>query len=132
MQRIKRMKDKLIEEAQSRLQNMDGGSIEQMGQIIDMTKDLSEAERSRLEAEYYDSVIDAMENGQRYGYGGQGGMGYRDQYGNFPADPKNRRRMRRSGCSEEFIDDIRQMMEDVGPGRKRQPKRDLEGLMSEM
>lgn len=27
MQRIKRMKDKLIEEAQSRLQNMDGGSI---------------------------------------------------------------------------------------------------------
>lgn len=46
MQRIKRMKDKLIEEAQSRLQNMDGGSIEQMGQIIDMIKDLSEAEKS--------------------------------------------------------------------------------------
>lgn len=73
MQRIKRMKDKLIEEAQSRLQNMDGGSIEQMGQIIDMIKDLSEAEKSCLEAEYYDSVIDAMENGQRYGYDGQGG-----------------------------------------------------------
>lgn len=111
MQRIKRMKDKLIEEAQSRLQNMDGGSIEQMGQIIDMIKDLSEAEKSCLEAEYYDSVIDAMENGQRYGYDDQGGnaggrqgyrepymmdnngesegrMGYRNQYGNFPANPK--------------------------------------------
>lgn len=61
MQRIKRMKDKLIDEAQSRLQNMDGGSIEQMGQIIDMIKDLSEAGKSCLEAEYYDSVIDAME-----------------------------------------------------------------------
>lgn len=85
MQRIKRMKDKLIEEAQSRLQNMDGGSIEQMGQIIDMIKDLSEAEKSCLEAEYYDSVIDAMENGQRYGYDGQGGnsggrQGYRESY----------------------------------------------------
>ena len=143
MQRIKRMKDKLIEEAQSRLQNMDGGSIEQMGQIIDMIKDLSEAEKSCLEAEYYDSVIDAMENGQRYGYRepymmdnngeGEGRMGYRNQYGNFPANPKNRRRrMRRSGYSEESIDNIRQMMEDADPERKRQLKRDLEDLMSEM
>lgn len=158
MQRIKRMKDKLIEEAQSRLQNMDGGSIEQMSQIIDMIKDLSEAEKSCLEAEYCDSVIDAMENGQRYGYDGQGGntggrqgyrepymmddngdsdgdgrMGYRNQYGNFPANPKNRRRrMRRSGYSEESIDNIRQMMEDADPERKRQLKRDLEDLMSEM
>lgn len=162
MQRIKRMKDKLIEEAQSRLQNMDGGSIEQMGQIIDMIKDLSEAEKSCLEAEYYDSVIDAMENGQRYGYDGQrygydgqggnaggrqgyrepymmdnngdgeGRMGYRNQYGNFPANPKNRRRMRRSGYSEESIDNLRQMMEDADPERKRQLKRDLEDLMSEM
>lgn len=133
MQRIKHMKDKLIEEAQSRLQNMDGGSIEQMGQI----KDLSEAEKSCIEAEYYDSVIDAMENGQRYGYDGQGGnaggrQGYRNQYGNFPANPKNRRRMRRSGYSEESIDNIRQMMEDADPERKRQLKRDLEDLMSEM
>ena len=61
-----------------------------------------------------------------------GRMGYRDQYGNFPADPKNRRRMRRSGHSEESIDDIRQMMEDADPERERQLKRDLEGLMSEM
>ena len=149
------MKDKLIEEAQSRLQNMDGGSIEQMGQIIDMIKDLSEAEKSCLEAEYYDSVIDAMENGQRYGYDGQGSnaggrqgyresyiidnngdgegrMGYRNQYGNFPANQKNRRRMRRSGYSEESIDNIRQMMGDADPERKRQLKRDLEDLMSEM
>lgn len=159
MRRIKRMKDKLIEEAQSRLRIMAGGSIEQMSQmsqIIDMIKDLSEAEKSCLEAEYYDSVIDAMENGRRYGYDDQGGntggrqgyrepymmddngdsdgrMGYLDQYGNFPADPKNRRRrMRRSGYSEEPIDNIRQMMEDADPERKRQLKRDLEDLISEM
>ena len=158
MHRIKRMKEKLIEEAQSRMQNMDGGSIEQMGQIVDMIKDLSEAEKACLEAEYYDSVIDAMENGPRYGYDDQGGnaggrqgyresymmdgnsdgdsesrMGYRNQYGNFPANPKNRRRrMRRSGYSEESIDNIRQMMEDADPERKRQLKRDLEDLMSEM
>lgn len=158
MRRIERMEDKLIEEAQSRLQNMDGGSIGQMSQTIDMIEDLSEAEKSCLEAEYHDSVIDAMENGRRHGYDGQGGdtggrqgyrepymmdgngdsdgdgrMGHRDQYGNFPANPKNRRRrMRRSGHGEESIDNIRQMMEDADPERKRQLKRDLEDLMSEM
>lgn len=62
----------------------------------------------------------------------EGRTGYRNQYGNFPANPKNRRRMRRSGYSEESIDNIRQMMEDADPERKRQLKRDLEGLMSEM
>lgn len=103
---------------------------------------LSEAEKACLEAEYYDSVIDAMENGQRYGYResyimdnngeDEGRMGYRNQYGNFPANQKNRRRMRRSGYSEESIDNIRQMMEDADPERKRQLKRDLEDLMSEM
>lgn len=168
MHRIKSMKDKLIKEAQNRMDNLDGGSIEQMGQIIDMIKDLSEAEKSCLEAEYYDTVIDAMDGeSDRYGYPGQGGsgsgrggsggggrsggrsgyrdpymmdedgeggrMGYRNQYGNFPANPKNRRRrMRRSGYSEESIENLRQMMEDADPERKRQLKQDLEELMQEM
>lgn len=168
MHRIKKMKEKLIEEAQSRMQNMDGGSIEQMGQIVDMIKDLSEAEKACLEAEYYDTVIDAMDGeSDRYGYPGQSGsgggrggsggsgrsggrsgyrdpymmeedgeggrMGYRNQYGNFPANPKNRRRrMRRSGYSEESIENLRQMMEDADPERKRQLKNDLEELMQEM
>lgn len=60
-------------------------------------------------------------------------MGYRNRYGNFPADPKNRRRrMRRSGYSEESTDNTRQMMEDADPERKRQLKRDPEDPMSEM
>ena len=163
MHRIKSMKDKLIKEAQNRMDNLDGGSIEQMGQIIDMIKDLSEAEKACLEAEYYDMVIDAMDGeSDRYGYSGQGGsggrggsngggrsgyrdsymmeeddeggrMGYRNQYGNFPANPKNRRRrMRRSGYSEESIENLRQMMEDANPERKRQLKQDLEELVREM
>ena len=150
MHRIKKMKEKLIEEAQNRMQNMDGGSIEQMGQIVDMIKDLSEAEKACLEAEYYDSVIDAMDGDGRYGYDDRGGsgdrqgyresymmddrndrMGYRDSKGRYARNP-NRRRMRRSGYSEESIENLRQMMEDADPERKRQLKQDLEELMQEM
>lgn len=154
MHRIKKMKEKLIEEAQNRMQNMDGGSIEQMGQIVDMIKDLSEAEKACLEAEYYDTVIDAMDGGSdRYGYDSQGGsgnrpgyresymmddmsrgdgrMGYRDSKGRYARNP-NRRRMRRSGYSEESIENLRQMIEEADPERKRQLKQDLEELMQEM
>ena len=153
MHRIKAMKEKLIEEAQNRMQNMDGGSIEQMGQIVDMIKDLSEAEKACLEAEYYDSVIDAMDGDDRYGYDDRGGsgnrqgyresymmddrsdrndrMGYRDSKGRYARNP-NRRRMRRSGYTEESIENLRQMMEDADPERKRQLKQDLEELMREM
>ena len=155
MHRIKSMKDKLIREAQSRMDNLDGGSIEQMGQIIDMIKDLSEAEKSCLEAEYYDTVIDAMDGSDGYdGYRGQGSTGsqggrsgrsgrsygyredddmegYRNSRGQYARKP-SRRRMRRYGYSEDSIDNIREMMEEADPERKKQLKRDLQELMQEM
>ena len=153
MHRISKMKDRLIEEAQSRMENLDGGSIEQMGQIIDMIKDLAETEKACMEADYYDSVVEAMDGDDRYGYDPQDGrsgvgrsgggrryeavdddrMGYKNQYGNWPANPANRRRrMRRRGYSEESVENLRQMMEEADPERKRQLKQDLEELMREM
>lgn len=159
--KICKMKDKLCDYASQQMERgLDNVDTREMGMVVDMIKDLSEAEKACLEAEYYDTVIDAMDSGSdRYGYTGQGGsgdgrsgnrsgyrdpymmeedgeggrMGYRNQYGNFPANPKNRRRrMRRSGYSEESIENLRQMMEDADPERKRQLKNDLEELMQEM
>ena len=153
MHRIAHIKEKLIQEAQNRMENLDGGSIEQMGQIIDMIKDLAETEKACMEADYYDSVVEAMDGDDRYGYDPQGGrsevgrpsggrryesmdddrMGYKNQYGNWPANPANRRRrMRRRGYSEESVENLRQMMEEADPERKRQLKQDLEELMREM
>lgn len=154
MHRITRMKDRLIEEAQSRMENLDGGSIEQMGRIIDMIKDLAETEKACMEADYYDSVVEAMDGDDRYGYDPQGSrssvgrpgggrryeamddgdrMGYKNQYGNWPANPANRRRrMRRRGYSEESVENLRQLMEEADPERKRQLKQDLEELMQEL
>lgn len=147
MHRIKQMKEKLIKEAQNRMDNLDGGSIEQMGQIIDMIKDLSEAEKACLEAEYYDTVIDAMDGGDRYGYTPDGGSnrnrggyqesywpdrdGYRNSQGQYARKP-SRRRMRRSGYSEESVENLRQMMEEADPERRKQLKQDLQELMQEM
>lgn len=60
-------------------------------------------------------------------------MGYRNQYGNWPANPANRRRrMRRRGYTEESVENIRSMMEEADPARREQLKHDLEELMREI
>lgn len=157
--KICRMKDKLCDYASQQMERgLDNVDTREMGMVVDMIKDLAEAEKSCLEADYYESVVEAMEEGgDRYGYDGSrsadrsgwtpgthrsrimeddgegGRMGYKNQYGNWPANPKNRRRrMRRSGYSEESIENLRQTMEDADPERKRQLKQDLEELMQEM
>lgn len=146
--KICKMKDKLCEYAHQQMQQgLDRVDTHEMGAVVDMIKDLAEAEKSCVEADYYESVVEAMEEGSdRYGYDGggrsgyrvespdgEGGrMGYRNQYGNFPANPKNRRRMRRRGYTEESVENIRSMMEEADPARREQLKRDLEELMREM
>ena len=155
--KICKMKDKLCEYAHQQMQQgLDRVDTREMGAVIDMIKDLAEAEKSCMEADYYESVVEAMEEGGgRYGYDGGGSsgegsrggsgyrmespdgeggrMGYKNQYGNWPANPANRRRrMRRRGYTEESVENIRSMMEEADPARREQLKRDLEELMREM
>ena len=149
MERLYRVKNKLIECVEHEMsKGVENVNTHEMGMVIDMIKDISEAEKSCAEADYYESVVDAMDEGAgRYGYDGpnrsnsrmmrDGGdndrMGYKNQYGNWPANPRNRRsRMRRRGYSEESIENVRQMMEEADPARREQLKRDLQELMQEM
>lgn len=146
MERLYRIKDKLIGCVEREMsKGIENVNTHEMGMVIDMIKDLSEVEKSCAEADYYESVVDAMDEGSgRYGYDGpdrshsrmaQGGerdrMGYKNQYGNWPANPKNRR-MRRRGYTEESIENLRQMVEEADPARREQLKRDLQELMQEM
>lgn len=149
--KICKMKDKLCEYAHQQMQQgLDRVDTHEMGAVIDMIKDLAEAEKSCVEADYYESVVEAMEEGGRYGYDGGGSsggrsgyrmespdgeggrMGYRNQYGNWPANPANRRRMRRRGYTEESVENIRSMMGEADPARREQLKHDLEELLREM
>ena len=57
--------------------------------------------------------------------------GYRNSKGQYARKP-SRRRMRRYGYSDDSIDNIREMMEEADPERKKQLKRDLQELMQEM
>lgn len=73
---------------------IDQVNTKEMGEVIDMIKDLSEAEKNKMEACYYKSVIEAMENaeyGEDYDYEGRirrgySGMGNRRGYDRMPYD----------------------------------------------
>lgn len=89
VEKIKDLKDELLMQAEQDMH--DNGGVDHM--MIDDIKDLAEAEKScweseklKAETDYYQSVVDAMEDGQmgydggmgyaRGGQGGRGGMGY--------------------------------------------------------
>lgn len=51
-------------------QGCESANAEEMGRMVDMVHHMAEAKRNCLEAKYYETVIDAMEEGEepRYGY----------------------------------------------------------------
>lgn len=153
MHRVEKMKDQLIDIAVQQLaKGTDKVNTQEMGLVVDMIKDLCCAERECAETEYYEAVTEAMGEPGRYGYpGGRGGrtgrrgyegmmpedpddrMGYANQYGrNWPANPSNRRRNRRRGYSDDSMDNLRSMMDEADPERRRQLMRDIEDMMREM
>lgn len=145
--KIFEIKEKLINELDSEIERM--GSIRNMdtretGMIVDMIKDLAEAEEKCWKACYYKSVVEAMEasssgNIDRMGYmpnepetmrsntnmGYQGSMGYSGRMGSANYSG-------RSGYSDQSIQNIKQMMESSDPHRREQLKKDLQKLMQEV
>lgn len=89
VEKIYEMKNKLLEQAEKELAERGPERIDvnRMGEIIDMVKDLAEAEKSCWEASYYRKVTEAMEGSSGYTSTGSpangGGMGYggRSGYG---------------------------------------------------
>lgn len=73
MERIKKMKETLICWCEQEINcGPEGANIECLGKVVDMVKDLAEAEEKCTKAAYYSTVMDAMEGSEdhakRYGY----------------------------------------------------------------
>ena len=81
---IKDLKDQLLEQMDKEVSERGAERLDP--DMVDMVKDLAEAEKSCWEAEYYRAVTEAMEGGSGYssgypgGSGGSSGYGYRRGY----------------------------------------------------
>lgn len=73
MYRIKELKKTLVGWVEKEVsEGMCGADIEKLGEVVDMIKDLAECEKECMEAEYYVTVIAAMEDAEpehgKFGY----------------------------------------------------------------
>ena len=108
MYRIHDMLEEVSEVASTELaKGSDKVDTEEFGEVVDMIKDLTEAEKNKWQSCYYKAVVDAMENADygsdydwqgmidedRSGYGRSGRMGYnrtRDSRGRYAYGNGNR------------------------------------------
>lgn len=102
--------------------------VKEMGELVDMVKDLAEAEDYCWQAEYYKSISKAMENessgygsGYSSGYGsgygtsrsGYGGTGGRTGYGSMPKG------------HHDVVDPVRMAMQNATPDEREHLKNEI-------
>ncbi len=89
--------------------------VKEMGELVDMVKDLAEAEDYCWQAEYYKSISKAMEN-ESSGYGtmrsGYGGTGGRTGYGTVRGH-------------HDVIDPVRMAMQNATPDEREHLKNEI-------
>ena len=127
VEKIKTLKDQFLElmEKDVKQRGAENVNIKFHGELADIVKDLADAERLCWEAEYYRTVIEAMDGNAKSGYGmsyGDMGGGGRRGYGGSPANGGNM-----MGHSDP-VSAIRDMMMTADPDTKMRIRNEL-GMM---
>ena len=109
---------------------MDVAEIEKLADVV---KDLSEAEKLCMEADYYNAVTEAMESGSM-GYDGmgnqntRGSMGYRRGYRGQSRDSMGRYTRNYRYGHDDMMMEMRQMLENADPQEKERLKQQIRQL----
>lgn len=121
---IYEIKNKVIEQVMKDLKDKGADRVD--GDMVDMIKDLAEAEKSCWEAEYYRSVVEAMNGPSGYmpaGYQGQGGRsGWQNQYGS------GRGGRRGYGDYREAMDEVRHYMQSADPQERERMRSEMRAM----
>ena len=75
------IKNRILEHIQSEAKDLTRVNAKELGEFVDMVKDLAEAEKSCWEASYYKATTEAMENYSGYDMGGMPSRSGYDSYG---------------------------------------------------
>lgn len=81
VEKIYELKNKILQHVEKETMDMQRMDVKEVGELVDMVKDLAEAEKSCWEAQYYRKVTEDMEKAGQAGYGSGGGTGSSAGYG---------------------------------------------------
>lgn len=111
--------------------------VAEMGKLIDMVKDLAEAEKACWESDYYRSVTEAMDGSSGYnmpGYNGRGNMGrsgWSNQYGSGPSRRGySGNQMNGYGASgyQDHVEALKMEMQNADPQERDRIMQELRGM----
>lgn len=126
-QKVFELKEELINYISEQVKTRSVGQMNtgEMGQVVDMIKDLAEAEHHCWEACYYKAITEAMHTGSRMGYNGSGvGSNAMPGYSHYMSDNRGYSDSMR-GYSDPLVTEIKDMINKADPASK-------ERLMSEI
>lgn len=100
-------------------------------QMVDMVKDLAEAEKACWEAEYYRSVTEAMDGASGYSGGGQGGSGGRSGWQNQYGSGRDMGRGGRRGYGDYHgaMEEVRHYMQGANPDERERMRAEMRSMM---
>lgn len=109
-------------------------NVQEMGLLVDIVKDLAEAEKNCWEADYYREVTNAMSS--NYGYTtphrvNDGRVHYNTRYSDDWPEPYAAETVRRGYSSlgyQDHIDALKTKMQNSSPQEREQMQQELRGL----
>lgn len=140
VEKIYEIKNELLGRVSSDLRErgVDRIDVKEMGELIDMVKDLAEAEKDCWKADYYRKVSEAMEQDkQGYGSQGYGQQGYGSQgssrmgYGagtGSSATVQPSRQGYSMGGYHEAIEPLREALRNANPDEREKIRKELRSM----
>lgn len=131
--KIFEMKNEILQQTEKEIHErpMERMDVERIGQLVDMIKDLAEAEEKCWKAQYYRTVTASMEQGSS-GYGGTGSSaGYGGQpsmrQGYSQTSGYDQARMGYMGASghTDIVEPIRKALQGAGPDEREEIRREI-------
>ena len=132
VEKISDIKNRVIEEIEKTLRDKGADRID--GEMVDIVKDLAAAEKDCWEAEYYRSVVEAMEGAAGYMPAGyqipqNGRMGNQWQYGNPTMKSGGRRGYNGSYGYSDPMEELREKMQGASQEEREKMKAELRSMI---
>lgn len=120
------LKNKILQHVEKETMDMQRMDVKEVGELVDMVKDLAEAEKSCWEASYYRKVTEAMEGSSGYSSsgspanGGGGNMGYGSSRSGYGSMRSGYNSMGHGDLMEKLAEEYRNLNQDERMRMKNQ------------
>ena len=140
VENIYELKNKIIKQVEKETADMQRMDVKEVGELVDMVKDLAEAEKSCWEASYYRKVTESMGQGSGYSGSSMGGgtgssAGYGSQQGGSMRQGYGTQSMRQGYGTmghTDLMEPLRMAIQQAGPDERERLRNEVKTIIGAM